>query len=1066
MRDLPHPITIKTSAPSLEGVIERPRLVTALAQLSAAAKWLQSPSGTGKSTLAASYAHSCKKQLVWYRLDERDNDPAFFYAEFADAIHRQLRLKKTLPKFSSDDHDQQRQFAQRFAAALSGQLTKPALIVLDDVQCITSEAMQQAFAALTGIASTSNEVLFVSQSTAPIAFFDAIAARQLALLNDADLRFDLDECNAMITALRIGDAHSESIAALTGGHAGALILACELLRGTDPKSALGIETVERIHAHLLGKLVERMPQPRRELWLKTAFVTQLTRQIAEELAGVKAVGELQALVDSGLLRRIGDVTNETFEAHGLVQQGMRALVQSLFGQTESRALAHRTAATLIANDQPEAAFALLIGVGLTARAIEVLQQLSERYARRGQTDLLLSALAKVPRVDVDNNPWLCFWTGQALLRINEEQARGWFGRSYTAFEKAADRAGMRLAAASVVIAFGLEYGDLRELETWIRRHRDAGGDTPIASTERFEPTLLMAIICAAFMEGKYPLEVDSESLIQRLRQLLELPDVWLSEDQRVQAGRQLIEHARIFRNQVTVANAIVATRRLIDGGLGGSLHKGRWLCAAAQACFEEGNPSESLSYLQQAQALAEQSNSLALRYQSSFLLSDHWMKAQMLAEAAEELNRLERIAEISAPAERAEFARLMARLLLLQGRHAEGLRRAEDALRLAVPAGFCGATLRPFEIELVYALAANDRLSDALEVVKRHDAVPMEAGVAIAQCLEFLTTGCGDLQLLRSGLKMAEQIDFINLLDRARNPLTRVCEAAMANGIETEFVRRLITIKKLGPSLHAGPSWPWNVRIRSLGGFRLEIASRPYRPSHKAQDKPLELLKLLVTSQVLGRESADKNWIIERLWGDADADRGRKSLDMTISRLRKLLECEDAIVISEGRVELSSMHVWTDITPLRRALASMNAARDDHASGRLATTDQAAASVKAVLNHYQGVYFAEEEGPAWLLAGREAIASNVRHALVTADRILDGSADAQLIPALQRALLHDPGSEDLARSLMRAYLRSGQNSEALGVYRRLREMLSLLMGLAPSPETEHIHKQALLQEAH
>ena len=192
---------------------------------------------------------------------------------------------------------------------------------------------------------------------------------------------------------------------------------------------------------------------------------------------------------------------------------------------------------------------------------------------------------------------------------------------------------MRLAAASVVIAFGLEYGDLRKLEIWIRRHRDAGGDTPIGPTERFEPTLLMAIVCAAFMEGKYPPEVDSASLIQRLRQLLELPDVWLSDDQRIQAGRQLIEHARIFRNQVTVANAIVATRRVIDGGMGGSLHKGRWFCAAARACIEEGDPSESLGYLQQAQALAEQSNSLALRYQSSFALADHWMKAQMLTEA-------------------------------------------------------------------------------------------------------------------------------------------------------------------------------------------------------------------------------------------------------------------------------------------------------------------------------------------------------------------------------------------------------------------------------------------------
>ena len=131
--------------------------------------------------------------------------------------------------------------------------------------------MQLALAALPAVTANGSEVLFVSHTTAPTAFFDAIAARQLALLNDADLRFDLDECKKMIASLRIGDAHIESIAAVTGGHAGALILACELLRGTDPKSALGVETVERIHAHLLGKLVERMPQARRELLLKTAF---------------------------------------------------------------------------------------------------------------------------------------------------------------------------------------------------------------------------------------------------------------------------------------------------------------------------------------------------------------------------------------------------------------------------------------------------------------------------------------------------------------------------------------------------------------------------------------------------------------------------------------------------------------------------------------------------------------------------------------------------------------------------------------------------------------------------
>ena len=76
--------------------------------------------------------------------------------------------------------------------------------MLDDAQHVTSAEMQLALAALVTVAVNQIELLFVSQSTVPAAFFDAVAARQLALLNDADLHFDADECKAMTAALRVG----------------------------------------------------------------------------------------------------------------------------------------------------------------------------------------------------------------------------------------------------------------------------------------------------------------------------------------------------------------------------------------------------------------------------------------------------------------------------------------------------------------------------------------------------------------------------------------------------------------------------------------------------------------------------------------------------------------------------------------------------------------------------------------------------------------------------------------------------------------------------------------------
>lgn len=1060
MRDSYSPVSIKTSAPSLKGVIERRRLLDALSKLQAPAKWLQAPSGTGKSTLAASYARACKKPLVWYRLDERDNDPAFFYAAFAEAVRSQARLTKPLPKFSSDDHDRQYAFAQRFASALSGQPAKATLFVLDDVHTIANESMQQALAALVAATANGHEFLFVSQSTAPAAFFDSIAARQLALLNDADLHFDLAECREMISALRIGDAHGESIAALTGGHAGALILACELLRGTDPKSALGVETVERVHSHLLTKLVERMPQARRELLLQTAFVTQLTRPIAEHLAGNDAAAEVDALVESGLLRRVGITADEAFEAHGLVQQGIRALVHRRYQPAKTRDLAERTAAILAASDQAEHAFGVLVEIGSTERALDVVRQLAERYAARGQVDLLMSSIAKLPASAVQRDAWLCFWTGQALLRVDEEQARIWFARSYSAFEAASDSYGMRVAAASNVTAFLLECGDLRELDMWVERHRTAGGDTPVPSGDRFETTLTMGIVCAALVCARYPSELDSDALIARLRILIDSPSDWLSDDQRVQGARLLIEHCCNFSKLEQGASVIVGTRSLIDDAIGGVLHRGRWLIIAAYLCALSADEGKAVEYLNEAQSLVKHFGTSRLLFELGFASADHYMKSQDLGRAADELSQLHQTAIKAAPAQRAEYAKLMTRLLLLQGRGVEGLRWAEEAMTIAPPAGYSGANLRAFEMELAYAFAANERLSDALALVRRMEFEPREARTALECCLCYLHQGGTDLEMLREGLRNAAQIHFLNLLDRARVPLARLCAAALANDIETEFVHRVIKVKKLKPPPFTGPHWPWPVKVRTLGGFRLDILGKRYRPAHKAQDKPLELLKLLVTCQAMGRSAADKTWLVERLWPDSSIENSRKSLDMAVSRLRRLLEDEGTVTAFEGRLQLSPELVWTDIQPLRHALSEAQRRRDEKVAGHQVRTTEAMAIVKSVLELYEGPYLQDEDGPPWLLAGREAIATSVRQALVTADLILDGSVDEMLIPALEKALAADPASEDLARSLMCALLRRERHSEVVQVHIRLRHMLSLLLGVAPSPETDHIRDRA------
>jgi ATP/maltotriose-dependent transcriptional regulator MalT/DNA-binding SARP family transcriptional activator len=1050
-------VGFKTVAPSLDGTIERPAALISLRRATATAKWLSGPSGSGKSTLVASQLKAGGKQWVWYRLDARDNDPAFFYANLAATIERSISGVCTLPVFADDDRERELGFAERFFAAVVRECGDVAF-VFDDAHKVERELIQEALAAFVALEGV--EIWFVGEEVPPVPFFDAISSRRLALCNEVRLAFDVHECESLAETLRLGSVSGADLAAMTGGHAGALVLACELLRGTQLNAPITERIVAKIHRHLLARLLERMPHARSELLLRTCLAPQVNPAIVRELVGDAAVADLETLCAQGLLRTAMTERGAIYEVHGLVRRGLETLLRERLGPEGSSAWAMRTAAVLEAQGFDEDAFTLLADCAAFEHAAALLERTAERYARRRQADLLSRACTRLPESAVDARPWLCFWAGQSLLGVDEESARRWFERAYAAFERTGDANGMRVAAARVVMAFGLEYGDLRALDAWIERHDRAGGNDPISPGTAYESVLSLGAICVAMIRGAHPSSADPDSLVHRLRVLIDDDSAWLAPDEPVIAARLLIDHGRIFTTPDRAQGYVLETRARAERVDTSSLQRGRWNIAAAWAYYVDGQHPRAQEHLDEARRLTEQCGSPRLAFELGMALVDAALKRNDLGTAASELSTLESLAKDAPPAQRAEHARITARTMLLQNRLVEGLRWAEQAIETAKIAGYSGAHARDFQVEQIYAFAANERFEEALE---RADRLLEELGeqqgevaLIIRDALRFFVTDGKDMELLADVLNRAEALGFVNLLSRARAPIARLCQIALSHDLHAGFVRRLIGVQRLPPPLLAGPEWPWHVYIRTLGSFELTIAGERYRPQHKTQDKPLELLKLLVTCQAFGRDSADREWIAERLWPDADVTNARKSLDMTLSRLRKLLKDDDAIVLSEGRLRFSSTRVWTDLTPLMRALRHASARRAEVARGAMPAVSAAVADITAVLDHYRGRYLPEEGDAPWLIAGREAVAAAVRSALLIADTVLDGREDDRLIAALESALAADPTSEDLARALMRAFSRRGQHTETIRVYRRLREMLSIILSLPPSRETEQL----------
>ena len=273
----------------------------------------------------------------------------------------------------------------------------------------------------------------------------------------------------------------------------------------------------------------------------------------------------------------------------------------------------------------------------------------------------------------------------------------------------------------------------------------------------------------------------------------------------------------------------------------------------------------------------------------------------------------------------------------------------------------------------------------------------------------------------------------------------RFANLALERGIETAYVRMLIERHGLVAPDDACAQWPFRLRIRVLGGFELTRDGEPMRFTGKTQQRPLELLKFVVAA---GGKDVDAENVTATLWPDSDGAAAKSSFDSALFRLRKLLEVDNAIDLSSAQMSLERSLVWTDVWALEAALA--------HAS-RGGTAPANAA--RRVLDAYPGPLLGGDESP-WIAKPRDALRSRFVRTLMELGAALERAGDwTTAIDVYRRALEADNLSESFYRGLMRALAATGNQAEALTTFRRCRELLSIVLGLKPSEETDRLYRE-------
>src|SRR4029077_423484 len=123
------------------------------------------------------------------------------------------------------------------------------------------------------------------------------------------------------------------------------------------------------------------------------------------------------------------------------------------------------------------------------------------------------------------------------------------------------------------------------------------------------------------------------------------------------------------------------------------------------------------------------------------------------------------------------------------------------------------------------------------------------------------------------------------------------------------------------------------------------------------------LLKLLVA---LGGVNVDSQQLTAALWPAADGAAAKTSFDSTLFRLRKLLDVENALVLSAGKLSLARSLVWTDVWALEAAFDPAQPGSQGDGAGRSAERIAA-----RVLDAYPGPLLGADENP-WIVKPRDA----------------------------------------------------------------------------------------------
>ncbi len=1069
----------KITRPTLPKVYSRTRLFKILDNgRSRSITWISGPAGSGKTTLAASWLDSRKLSYLWYHVDPGDADLAsFFYYLGLAAKKAAPRNKRPLPLLTPEYLMDVPTFSRRYFENLCARVKTPFFIVFDNYQEVPPESPFHAVLA-GGIAAVPAgvRVMCLSRSEPLPAFSGLLAGSKMEVIGWEELRLRPDESRAIV-GLHSKDRQNrktlEWMHDRTQGWAAGLVLLARAANAhvIDPGR---IEAVppENIFDYFATELFADADEKTRDFLIKTSMLPTMNPAIAEQLTGNKDAGRILAELNRRnyftYKSRQPDIA---YQYHTLFRDFLRMQLTKTMNPENAFRLKKRAAKLMEETGQIEAAADLYRASSDWEGLMRIIFANAPAYLSNGRNSVIEQWIMAIPEAARTGNPWLLYWLGYSRMPMNIAESIKCFERSFELFNGTKDAAGAYLAWSAVVTAIMHEWSDYTRLDRWISWMENALQQKPSFASPDVEAAVIAGM--AAALSRRRPDHPAFNEYFERALLLTRQGDPRLFVDVRFTAiwyhlyrgnaarVAELIEELRLCSKKTVVTPFSKLLINFLD---------------ANTTTYHHDRADKGLEILRESHSIAEETGVHVLDHyfgtQAAYLLFNQGrpdLAGDYLAKARASVSERQKDSY-------AHCVFLMGWRELLLGNTNEARSHAEKSLALSREAGvpfsemFCRILLTHVMIRQKDHQGASREIREAAKSADRIGADFMKNRCLLAEAQIAFAEGKEQrgLDALRRAFTIGREKKIFNLLFHWQpGVMAELCVRALEQGIETEYVTEMIRKLRLDPpdanatanlqssiyNLQLLESWPWPLKIFTLGRFRIEKDGKPLRGtvrfSRKVPQKPLELLKLLVA---LGGRDVKDDRIIDALWPDAEGDAGRKSLSVTLARLRDLLGLPEAVMVGDGAIRLNERMVWSDA----RAFEQMLRSSESGVRSSELETIKGQSTIEKALALYGGA-FLEGEAGHWAIPRREKLRELFVRNVEKAGRLREEQKEWDAAAEIYRKGLEADGFvEQFYAGLMSCFRQQGRPSEALSAYEHCRLIFeSHGIPLSPRIEAEH-----------